>query len=357
MTRVSTPDEAAQRRLLLALLAALERPHLANELPQDGAADAELLLEVARRHRLTPLLSAICADRLAGSIAEACRRDRLMTAARNLVLGQATEECLRAFAVADVPVMVLKGVAYESLYGVAGARPTADVDLLVPNDRRRAAFGVLDRLGFEPRSAAPGFDDVDYHEVAWNRRGIEVDLHMALAPRVRCRIDYADVWAHAGSTTVGHTEAHVLASSHAAVFHTLHMAIDHFDVPALYLLDLARLLPSAAAIEAAAETARAWGCRRPFATALALAETFLPAWRSGHASPSPGRVAAGIASRYGSVVPLARSAQLVRKLLHFDDPFTAMRYFAVQTGRNVREMFERRVRQRSARERLALDPK
>jgi hypothetical protein len=135
------------------------------------------------------------------------------------------------------------------------------------------------------------------------------------------------------------------------------MAIDHFDVPALYLLDLTRLLPSAMAIEAATVTARAWRCQRPFSTALALAEAFLPMWASGHAAQAPPWFAARIVASYGSIAPLPRPAQLARKLLHFDDPITAARYLVVQARRNARELFEKRVRQRSARERLALDPK
>jgi Uncharacterised nucleotidyltransferase len=306
---------------------------------------------------LTPLLSAVCGARLAADVGEVCRRDRLMTAARNMMLAQAAEQCLDALSAADVPVIVLKGLAYESLYGTAGARPTADVDLLVPDDRRRAAFAVLDRLGFEPRAAAPGFDEADYHEVAWRRGNVEVDLHLALAPHVRCHINYADVWASATTAAIGRSNGKVLAPPHAAVFHALHMAIDHFDVPALYLLDIARQLPSEAAMDAAWATARAWGCRRPFATTVALAEAFLPVWAASHTSRPAPWFAARVASHYGPITPLPRPAQLARKLLHFDDPITALRYVAVQARRNAREQIEMRIRHRSARERLALDPK
>jgi hypothetical protein len=290
-------------------------------------------------------------------VGEVCRRDRLMTAARNLMLAQAAEECLGALAQAAIPVIVLKGLAYESLYGAAGVRPTADVDLLVPDDRRRAAFAVLDRLGFEPRAAAPGFDEADYHEVAWRRGNIEVDLHLALAPHVRCDIDYSEVWGRATSTMIGRTAGKALSPPHAAVFHALHMAIDHYDVPALYLLDLARQLPSDAAMDAAWVTARAWGCRRPLATAVALAEAFLPVWRASHATRPVPWFAARVASGYGPIAPLPRSAQLARKIIHFDDPVTALRYTVVQARRKTRELVEKRFRRRSPRERLALDPK
>lgn len=358
---IGTKD-AAERRLLAVLLAALETPSQVRQLTELAAAAGDPMLAVARRHRLSPLVSGLSAaySSMAGGglpagFAEACRRDRLITAARNLMLALAAEECLQAFAAAGVPVIVLKGIAYErSLYSREGARPTADVDLLVPAETRRAAFAVLDRLGFEPRAAAPGFDDDDYHEVAWNRGNIEVDLHLALAPHARCRIDYGEVWARAAELTVGAAAARMLDLRHAAVFHALHMAIDHFDVPALYLVDFSRQLASPGAFQAAEATARAWGCSRPFATAAALTGAFLPAWKAVHALRAPPRFAQEVVEHYGPVAPLPRPRQLVRKLAHFDDPLTALRYVAVQARRNAHEIYERRIRKRSPRERLAL---
>jgi hypothetical protein len=87
-------------------------------------------------------------------------------------------------------------------------------------------------------------------------------------------------------------------------------------------------------------------------TARALAEALLPGWAAGH---PPGEVpwyAARVVARYGDV--LRRPEQLVRKLTHFDGPLTALRYVTTQGRRNVREVFERRFRRRSARARLSL---
>jgi hypothetical protein len=272
-----------------------------------------------------------------------------------MILGQVAEECAQAFGAAGIRTIMLKGVDYENrLYRAAGARPTSDVDLLIPNGDRRAAFGVLDRLGFEPRAAAPGFDDADYHEVAWTRQGLEVDLHMALAPFARCRIDYRAVWAEARPLRIGQTDAWALAPAHAAIFHALHMAIDHFGVPAIYLIDLARLLPTNDELGAAQQTARLWHCHRPLTTALAIAGAFLPRWASHLALPPPSPAAARIAARFGPALPLPRAEQLYRKFAHFDSAADALRYFVVQSRRNLREWVERDVRKRSARERLAL---
>ena len=342
---MTTPS--SERGRLIALLAALEDPPRAAELP----ADDPVLLAVARRHRLTPLLSATCGQSLPPPLADLFRRDRLITAARNMVLGQVAEECLLALARVGVRTIVLKGLDYETrLYGLTGSRPTSDIDLLVPAAERRAAFKVLDRLGFEPRAAAPGFDDPDYHEVAWNRRGVEVDLHMALAPLARCRIDYGAVWAEAEAASLGQTDVLVLSPRHAAIFQALHMAIDHFDVPAIYLVDLARLLPDAGALSSADAIAGVWRCRRPLRTAVALLSSFLPGW----AAARPDMVRSRVVKSYGLVSPLPRGEQLLRKLMHFDGPLDAFRYFVVQSRRNLGEIVERNIRKRSARQRLAL---
>jgi hypothetical protein len=341
----------SEREWLRALLAAVEDPTRAAALPPDP-----VLLTVARHHRLSPLLSITCGKTLPAPVAEAFRRDRIVTAARNLILGQVAEECLRALTAALIPTIVLKGLAYETqLYDAPGARPTADVDLLVPDEARRAAFAVLDRLGFEPRAAAAGFDDPDYHEVGWTRAGAEVDLHLALAPLARCRIDYREVWAEASPFRLGGTDARVLARPHAAVFQALHMAIDHFDVPAIYLVDLARLLPDEDAYDAAERLARRWRCRQPLETASALASAFLPHWP--HPPPrssGPGAMRARVVAHYGTSNRLPRSEQLMRKLAHFDGLTDAVRYVLTQSRRSLREQIERRIRRRSARERLNL---
>jgi hypothetical protein len=344
--------DGSERRTLQALLAALEDPARAREL---SAGDAAGVLTVARHHRLSPLLSARCRDTLPGPLGEACRRDRAITTARNLLLGEAAEEALLALAARGIEGVLLKGLAYDGrLYDEPGSRPTGDVDILVHERNRRAAFQVLSELGYEPKAAAPGFDDATYHEVAWTRGPIAIDLHMALAPLVRCGIDYAAVWSELQPAVLGHARTFVLAPAHAAVFHALHMAIDHFDVPALYLVDLGRLLPNAAATDAADGIARSWRCRRPLVTSLALAGAFLPRWARGQPLPPAGRAGRRVVAGFGSTAAVARDEQIFRKFAHFDSATDALRYLAVQASRNAREQFERRVRKRSARARLGL---
>jgi hypothetical protein len=340
-----------EREHLNALLTALDEPDRAAFLPPNDP----LLMVVARHHRLTPLLSIRCGQTLPAALAEAFRRDRVVTAARNMILGQAAEECVRAFASAGIAAIVLKGLDFETrLYGRAGSRPTADVDLLVPNDQRRLAFAVLDRLGYEPRAAAPGFDDHDYHEVAWTRAGLEVDLHLALAPFARCRIDYAAIWAEAEPFVLGETPARALSRPHAAIFQALHMAIDHFEVPAIYLIDLMQLLPSVDEAAAARALAHRWHCERPLDTALSLLSRFPQGRLLRAAAGGRSGLAQRIADSYGRTTRLSRPEQLLRKFRHFDTATDALTYFVVQSRRNLGEVMERHLRHRSARERLAV---
>jgi hypothetical protein len=337
--------------LLRLLLAAVGGP--AQALPI--GVDADEVLAVARRHRLSPLLSLVDLSGAPASLSDAFRRDRLITTARNLMFEQVAAECARAFATAGVRVVLLKGLAYNvTIYPEPGVRPTSDVDLLVPEAARRTAFTVMDRLGFEPRAAAPGFDDADYHEVAWTRNGIEVDLHLALAPLARCRIDYANVWSGVRDVAISGAEAAALHPQHAAIFHALHMAIDHFDVPGVYLVDFDRLLRAAGDRAPVEALARTWGCWRPFATAVALTATFLPAVGEPVNTSPVAAFSRWVVSNYGGRERLPRPEQLVRKVMHFDRGSDALRYLAVQGRRNLRELFERRVRRRTARQRLAL---
>jgi hypothetical protein len=341
---MSLPDDES-RAILRSVLAVLAGQS------ERGSLSGAPVLEVVRRHRLSPLLATKgLAD---PALATACRQDRVTTAARNLIFGQCAAGCLRAFADANIPVIVLKGLAYETTIHEPGTRPTSDIDLLVPNAMRREAFGVMNRLGFEPRAAAPGFDEADYHEVAWTRQGIEVDLHTALAPFARCAIDYRAIWEEAIDLKLAGVEAKTLHRTHAAVFHALHMAIDHFDVPALYLVDFTRLLADHEQLQQAEARARAWRCWRPFATAVALSSDFLPSWPAAWPSREVPPFARDIVAGYGGQ-RIVRREQLVRKFRQFDTAPDAVRYLLVQGRRNLRELYERRIRKRSARERLAL---
>ena len=233
-------------------------------------------MAVARHHRLSPLLSITCGQTLPAPLAEAFRRDRVVTAARNMMLGQVAEECLRALRGGRHPHNRAQGARLRDPPLRRAWRP--------PHRRRRSPgpWRKAPRRLWRARSprlrAARRRARLRRSRLSRGRldpRRREVDLHMALAPLARCRIDYAAIWREAEPFRLGGTDTLVLARPHAAVFHALHMAIDHFDLPAIYLLDLDRLLPTIDDADRADRLARAWRCWRPLATARALVASFL----------------------------------------------------------------------------------
>jgi hypothetical protein len=342
------------QRILRALLAAVDDQ---TQLLDRG--EPELLLAMARHHRLSPLLGASKRPGFPVALAAGFQRDYLATLGRNTVLKHGLEECLSALAGRDIDCIVLKGLVYETtLYGRPGTRPTTDLDLMVPASTRRKAFGVLTALGFRPMAAAPGFDEADYHEVEFKRDDLYVDLHFALAPLARGAIDYRKVWQDRRRLSA---QAHgwmVLSPPHAAAYHALHMAIHHFDVPALYLLDFSRMVPGAAEAAAGEEAAREWRCHRAWTTTVGLTAGWIAGWREKvqAAPPTLSAAAARIVGDYATSRSVSRPEQLRRKFEHFDGPRDAVRYAAVQGRRIVREAVERRLRSRSAEERLGLPP-
>jgi hypothetical protein len=363
---------SADQRLLVALVATADR---GVPFRSPTGIEAARIVALARHHRLSPLLS--IGSRPAGfspEIAETFRRDRLSTLGRSTLLRHALSEILAALDARGVEVAVLKGIAYEDLiYPDPGTRPSSDIDLLVRGSERRAALGTLARLGYRPSAGAPGFDQPDYHEVSFRRDAVNVDLHFALAPLVRGAIDYRALWNDMRTWSFAGRVTKTPSFVHAAVNQALHMAIHHFDVPALYLLDFRRLAAMATTAaeqrqEAGAAgtdtdarlraAARAWGCLRPLETTLALASAFLDDEATDAQGREPGlswlvqRVIAG----YGGLEPVSRPEQLARKILSFDHPRTAARYLWVQGRRILREHWLTRFgRARSATERLGLD--
>jgi len=364
---------SADQRLLVALVATADR---GVPFRSPTGIEAARIVALARHHRLSPLLS--IGSRPAGfspEIAETFRRDRLSTLGRSTLLRHALSEILAALDARGVEVAVLKGIAYEDLiYPDPGTRPSSDIDLLVRGSERRAALGTLARLGYRPSAGAPGFDQPDYHEVSFRRDAVNVDLHFAIAPLVRGAIDYRALWNDMRTWSFAGRVTKTPSFVHAAVNQALHMAIHHFDVPALYLLDFRRLAAMATTAgqpeaAAAADTivrlraaARAWECLRALETTLALSAAFLGDPATGAAADAQGRgpglswLVERVIAGYGGLEPVSRPEQLGRKVLSFDHPRTAARYLWVQGGRIVREHWlTRGDRARSATQRLGLD--
>ena len=302
--------------------------------------DAEVMA-VARKNRLSPLLGAFALPEYPVALADAFRRDRLTTLGRSTLLRRALANLFGAFDRAAVKVVALKGIAYDDLfYPQPGTRPASDIDLLVKPSQRRDALAVLQGLAYVPYASSPGFDQPDYHEISFRSAEANLDLHFALAPLVRCRIDYDDVWSHLETWVFEGRPTQTLGHAHAALNQALHMAIHHFDVPASYLIDFRRIVDAAGPsgptdIE---RLARAWRCERPLQTTLRLCEAFLEWSGCGRFARDPrAPYAERVVAGFGSGDSPVRREQLIRKVTHFDKRTDAGRYLWVQGQRILRE--------------------
>jgi hypothetical protein len=352
-----------EHEMLRAVLRCLE-----NQFDGDGAGASDAgpalahfyddhLMMVARAHRLSALLGAVRPAGIPEGLAERFRRDHVATLARNMLLRRALVDAVRALGEQGIETIVLKGMVYEErYYGRIGSRPTSDLDVLIHPRHRRASFAALQAAGWTPVAAAPGFDEDDYHEVEWTRDGVYLDLHFALAPLPRCAIDYDAVWAEKRPLLVNDVPVFQLADAATAVYHALHMAIHHFDVPGLYLVDLTRMITDDRQREDAERLAQRWRCFRPWRTSLLLAAAFLPWWPAAASARRfhPDPIAARVIDHFGTVTGVPRAEQLRRKVEHFDAAPDAARYLLVQGRRIVREAALRRFGGKSAEERLGL---
>ncbi|MGI8873758.1 MAG: nucleotidyltransferase family protein [Egibacteraceae bacterium] len=113
----------------------------------------------------------------------AARGARARTVGTVLAVDAVTAEVTRAFRLAQVQAILLRGAALAGwLYGEDGGRGYRDVDLLVPPSQTRAAEQILERLGFLHRQAGFGAGESAEHSGEWlrSRPAVVVDLHRTL---------------------------------------------------------------------------------------------------------------------------------------------------------------------------------
>jgi hypothetical protein len=128
---------------------------------------------------------------------------------RNSVLAAETVRLQRALKTADIPVLVLKGVALAQLaYGSLGAKHARDIDLLVPPERAETAMQLLEREGYVLSSPAKHLSDRQRHSVVRYAREVEFvhsDSHLIVELQWRVMDNpllLQDVDAHSAAQSV-----------------------------------------------------------------------------------------------------------------------------------------------------------
>lgn len=131
---------------------------------------------------------------------------------------------LSTLAAHGVPTIVLKGGALIGrLYEDLGARPVADLDLLVPHSRVAEAARVLRAVGFEAESPITDAALRFTHSAAWNRNGsIPVDLHWHVYEECCRPGDDDDLWDASMAATVGNVPTRVLAMEDQLIHTCVH---------------------------------------------------------------------------------------------------------------------------------------
>ena len=180
-------------------------------------------------------------SRRAGATPDSLAIHRHMEAlANNIPLRRILEQAGAALHAAGVRAIVYKGQDYlERIYGDLGARPMADIDLLVPEPELARAERALLEAGFLADRACRR-----QHERKFCKDGVAVDLHHRLLESGRMRIDHAAIFARALPCSYM-PGLLVLEATDACLSHCINQTVKGFHLPAHSYLELQALLNDA----------------------------------------------------------------------------------------------------------------
>lgn len=240
-------DDARYRQLIALMRGASESVAL-------GDADWDALVALAERERVAPLLydalkhnSLVLPDRARQRLARAYHH----TLASNLRKFDVVKRVLERFNAAGIPVIVLKGIALaEFVYGKIGARPMADIDLLVKIEDAERAVALLLRDGFREGGKPelrPGFDRefrVEKELLSPNPASQMVEVHWRLtAPLFASRfVNYDQVWARATPVEIEQQKTLVLSAEDWLLHQAAHAVYKHRHIGLLDLMDAHQLV-------------------------------------------------------------------------------------------------------------------
>ena len=170
-------------RALLSFLRLPATPRAGHDL---RPADWPVLLERARRHRVTPqLLAGLDLETLPPEVRSRVREQRRAFTLRSLLDAEELKSAVTAIRAAGVsPIVVLKGPALDALvYGGPGLRSAADLDLLVPRAGADEAGAALSASGWrlrDPEQSRRFHRPYHFHDIYVSRRGGLLELHWDL---------------------------------------------------------------------------------------------------------------------------------------------------------------------------------
>jgi hypothetical protein len=258
LSRLAEPDSS---RPPAASAAPVSRDLLAQLLADQRSATPAI--DEALYARLDLLAYACVLARRAGRAPSSAAIHRYMEAlANNLPLRRALGEAARALSSAGVRAIVYKGQDYvERIYRELGARPMADVDLLVPEaELGRAERALLDAGFIADR------DCKLMHERKFCKDGLAIDLHHALLQPARMAVVHDELFARALPSAFA-PGLLVLEASDALLVHCVNQTVKGYHVPPSSYLELQALL-AAADTHAVLERARRYRAKSALYTSL-----------------------------------------------------------------------------------------
>lgn len=169
-----------------------------------GPVDWDRLWRLGDAHEVLPLvagtLTRTVPDAIPVAWRDAAQRRRHATLIWNGSLAAQLGRILDGHAAAGIPAIPVKGLAVaERIYGSAGVRPAADLDVLVRRADLGASRAILADLGFRQREHQPFVAIAhEFHDPAWvigdGPDQIRLELHRALWDPRFFGLDVAALW-------------------------------------------------------------------------------------------------------------------------------------------------------------------
>ncbi len=251
LSRMKIPPEGAT--LLGLTRAALSAtPPALESLP--SSLNWNLLIRMARHHRLEPLLSyglrRCHVDGIPSSLRAEWDARRRSVAIASMYHQYVLGEIVDAFGDRGVPFVLLKGEALsKGLYPSDGLRPYGDIDLLIRPKTYEAAKEILLELGFRLRlPTKEGEKRQLFGEIEFDKGGpiaVTVDLHwdtLMASWEPQSLFSGDEVWNSLDRISLGTRALPVLRGELLLLYLCVHFAFHHVFDGLLWLCDLLLLL-------------------------------------------------------------------------------------------------------------------
>jgi Uncharacterised nucleotidyltransferase len=195
-------------------------PQLVNNLHSQSVQPSDIIQRLIEHRLALPFAGALDASTVAPNKALLSLAASLQSRQQPIADAQALREVLGAFQEAEIPVLVIKGLAYGyAFYADPLSRRSTDHDLLVAPESRLRAHKILLEMGFKADSSRV------FHSICgqasyrkhvspiWRHHGkeaaaaspVEIDLHWELGNNFALyrRFAFAELYAGASTVSIG----------------------------------------------------------------------------------------------------------------------------------------------------------